>query len=142
MDTQSIETSQLVGPALRYAVAVAAGFYVSRIYSSYLVTNWVAPGIGEELGVLESSTTKVFAPEEKWSQAGPLIDEHIEVLERHDGDDTGETWCSRAVDWLNRGDMWADGRGPLIAACRAIAASHWGEYADVPSELVQEKSDE
>jgi hypothetical protein len=125
-DTVEVQVSELAGPALRYAVAVAAGYYVFEHADSYM---YRAPGARMNMPFF------LWRPDEDWQQTGPLIDDRIEILERHDGDDTGEKWLALASEPTD--DKWAKGEGPLVSACRAIVAAHSGDTARVPRELLE-----
>lgn len=138
MDTQSIKTSELTGPVLRYAVAVAVGYDLARRLPNSEEEAFFAFGSDapEDHRVILLHGLD-FEPDRDWSQLGSLIDRFLDSLFWFD-----DHWVASPVDDEHgTGIIEEYGDTPLIAACRAIAASHWGEYADIPSELV-EQSDE
>ena len=109
-----IKTSELTGAALDWAVAECAGVKTftlgGRIFD---------PTTSDELGT-------EFKPSTDWSQGGPLIAQHIFLLE-----DLGDyEWEATAANGGKcRGDT------VLQAVCRAYVASHLGDEVEVPEEL-------
>lgn len=105
-----VKTSELVGPALDWAVAEADGLRPYPHKGGF----WVLDG-------------KANAPLPKfstnWAQGGPLWDERATSMEYYDG------WLVAVVG--------GDARGPtkLIALCRAIVAAKLGDVVPVPVEL-------
>lgn len=133
-----VKTSDLIGPALDWAVAEAIEwkepiFCVGRISyikeDQYLMMEKPDPDeLDEVTDPYYFNHFEQWSPSRIWSQGGPLIREHIGSL-------------------VNQGGRWAvytrkpvfagNGETPLIAACRAIVAAKLGDQVDVPDELMQ-----
>ena len=114
-----VKTSDLIGPPLDWATAVAIG------HEPNLIALWPIVFVN---GLF-------FSPSTSWSQGGPLIEDHKACVAIFcDGD-----WCcafnpgERLQDWSDSGY----GPTPLIAACRAIVRAKLGETVSVPKELMQ-----
>lgn len=119
MKTITVETSQLSGAALDWAVAKAVGLvaYTQPDGPVY------RPDNGEE-----------WTPSTDWSQGGPLIERYCGLTDCRDAEQIepfyAETRCSNL-------DGYANGTTLLIAACRAIVAAELGDDVEVPAELVE-----
>ena len=115
MKTTTVETSQLSGPALDWAVAEAVGLvaYTQPDGPVYLPINGEA-----------------WSPSTNWSQGGPLIG-RLEVLTQYDD----SSWY--AIPMSEFGVIELYGPTPLIAICRAIVAAELGDDVEVPAELVE-----
>jgi len=126
-----IKTSELTGPALRWAVA-------------WLESKATPPGLEPpEVLLYRSTATNAYSYKRwainydtDWSQGGPIIErEGINLLHEHEG------WHAR----FGRMRLTFDGRAkhyhhefgptPLIAAMRCYVASRLGDEVDVPEEL-------
>ena len=142
-----VHVSQLVGQALDWAVAKAAGVQMFEMGhhgnwpGNYEVTKatQVEPAVIRDLmGKLwfEASLRSVpWSPSTDWSQAGPIIEKHqIELA--WDGVDRKALWWKATHQDIVQFQM---GETPLIAACRAIVAAHLGEVVSVPAELFQQE---
>ena len=126
-----MKTSDLIGPALDWAVLKAEG--KKSVYSPFKayagavnerITGWgvyLEPPERDEFGVI------TFEPSENWSQGGPII-EREKIETRHDG---RQSWCA----WVSSVGA-VHGPTPLIAAMRCFVASKLGDDADVPKELL------
>lgn len=128
-----VKTSDLIGPALDWAVAQIDG----------VKTLMMAPRKGEPkkpfalFGSLALSVggddESSYAPSTCWHCGGPLIEEHAWALpyrathRHHLG----------AFEACTPGGFPHNGPTPLIAACRAIVAALMGDQIDVPDELMQ-----
>lgn len=117
-----IKTSELIGPALDWAVAKCEDY-----------TGW-------------DDATEQFLPPRKeygyvqlydlnystdWAQGGPLIEREKIRLDT--------TWEYEDGHWSARIDSvggWWPGDTPLVAAMRCYVASKLGDEVDVPEELV------
>ena len=111
-----IKTSELEGAALDWAVARSLGEHIGTD------SEWC-------IGVL-------YSPSINWSQCGPLIRDHIIMLQHTQGAVIGDAcgeWMATAT--YDDGVCLAD--TPLIAACRAIVAAKLGDEVEVPSVLVE-----
>jgi hypothetical protein len=71
-----------------------------------------------------------YSPSTDWSQGGPLIAQHVVSL-------TNESshWSALAVA-AGKGCASEFGPTPLVAACLAIAAAHFGDTVEVPEVLL------
>ena len=117
-----LKTSELIGPALDWAVAKCESTPVAKHSTGrmYLVdTPW-----GDKSRV---KWIAEYGPSRHWAQGGPIIErEHIAVW--WDG-----IWHSK-YDGC-RPDQVQDALTPLIAAMRCFVASKLGDEVDVPEEL-------
>ena len=106
-----INTSELTGPALDWAVAKCEGF---------------KPHAAASLVLLEQ-----YLPTTRWAQAGPIIEREKIGSQRSIEGDWIAFVCSDSLDmeWLERGPT------PLIAAMRCYAASKLGDEIEIPEEL-------
>ena len=121
-----VKTSELIGPALDWAVAQCEG----KIY-----------GYKHQL-VDDCRDVIPYTPSTDWSQGGPLIERENLGLEKHRLDGPYQ-WA--ACDWhpvvvqghtcLER-SKYVYGPTSLIAAMRCFVASHLGDEVDVPEELL------
>lgn len=113
-----IKTSELTGPALRWAVAQCEG---------RTDPYWMNDGI-----------CGAYKPDHYWLQGGPIIER--EGIELHKWATDG--WRAQATSYtfLNTPDEKPDfaeqyGPTPLIAAMRCFVASKLGDEVEVPDEL-------
>lgn len=104
-----IKTSDLIGPALDWAVAVCEGETESVQFSSL------------------ASSKHYYAPSRKWAQGGPIIETN-EIDLFWDG---GDLWDGS----IDRGRFVESGPTPLVAAMRCYVASKLGDEVEVPDEL-------
>jgi hypothetical protein len=130
MDTVTVETSKLIGPALDWAVAKCEG-------EDYIAESGVN-GIG-----IEYEATNYSA---NWSQGGPIIEREMSKVFRN----VGGTWSAMILKdvpltpeeqgtslALSRREQWnGSGPTPLIAAMRCYVASNLGDTVQIPRELV------
>lgn len=114
-----IKTQDLTGPALDWAVALAAG-YKPRVYSTQSIRAELPTG-----GVIAP-----FMPGFRWSQGGPIIEREGISLE-WSGWGGDEQWLA----YIKHDDEFK-GPTPLIAAMRCYVASKLGDEVDIPEELV------
>jgi hypothetical protein len=121
-----MRTSELIGSALDYAVALAEGHPVSVLLDR-------TPGWRCAFGVL---TRARYSGD--WSQGGPIIErEQIELRNW-----ALKGWEAKATDYSERPNndhvfATALGRTPLIAAMRCYVASKLGDEIEIPTELTQ-----
>jgi hypothetical protein len=114
-----IKTSELIGPALDWAVEVANGTHWSA--NGYFVFRY--EGCGPN-GFVSKNPQWSYSTE--WSQGGPIIErERIET--RHDG---RKSWCA----WIESTGA-VHGPTPLIAAMRCYVTNKLGDEVNVPDEL-------
>lgn len=115
-----INTSELVGPALDWAVAVCQGISWEQ---GDLDAREYGPG---------------YSPSTNWAQGGEIIErEKIDltwdVTLRHK--DGGWTAIGQDPTDLDAPLCQEDGPTPLVAAMRCYVASRLGDEVDVPEEL-------
>ena len=127
-----IKTSELIGPALDWAVAMAEGHkhHVVGFPRPYLV--YTPRG--------KRSLYK-FQPHLNWVQGGPIIErEDIQIVRGNDlyfprGNDKGDyyepLWLASLKDVHN-----IHGPTPLIAAMRCYVASKMGDAVEIPKEIL------
>lgn len=108
-----MEVSELSGPALRYAVAIADGWDFSS--------------------QLDRIAFSGFCPDTDWSQGGPLLEKHYIELSIGDEGYWANRICTSRYGYDTRN---YHGNTMLIAACRAIVATKLGDAVQVPAELV------
>ena len=114
-----VSTAELTGAALDLAMADA-------------VMTHYQYGSGEiYLPNSSGEFTRLFQPSTDWAQCGPLIEKHqVNLIARPSPED----WCGAYIE--NGGvRILQDGETLLIAACRTIVASVYGETVSVPREL-------
>lgn len=120
MKTIKINTAELSGVALDWAVAEAVGLvaYTQPDGPVY------RPDNGEE-----------WTPSTDWSQGGPLIEKYQIEIKWYGVDGLAMWWNAWHQDIV----QFQLGDTILIAACRAIVAAKLGDTVDVPAELVEVK---
>jgi len=121
-----MKTSELTGPTLDWAVAMASGRGVKLTLRSYLGDN-----PGPEFLALEWEhgwkELYEYCPSTDWEQGGPII-EREKIGIGHDP----ELRCWLGVDTESKYQM---GNTPLIAAMRCYVASKLGDEVELPEEL-------
>ena len=107
-----MKTSDLIGPALDWAVAKCEG---EKPFKSGI--GWIIPSTGTRCGATGYSVA--------WEQGGPIIErEGIDLTKLCPG-----TWRAFLVP------NWYNGPTLLIAAMRCYVASKLGDEVEVPKEL-------
>ena len=132
MEMVEVNTCELVGPALDWAVAKADKKKIDDSRGKELRID-VVPGLQSP-----------WIPSVNWSQGGPLIEKHGIRLDRStNGYSWYAGWMFSDAGWNARYEM-IDGEGdesgissPLVAACRAIVTAKLGHEVSVPKELMQ-----
>jgi Protein of unknown function (DUF2591) len=113
-----MKTSELIGPALDWAVAKCEG--------------WSDEGL-EDIANGDKYPEHDFSTD--WAQGGPLIErERIGVYQG----DKERDWSAQAHGWLSdplRRYPFVRGPTPLIAAMRCYVASKLGDEVVIPSGL-------
>lgn len=125
-----IETSELTGPALDWAVARCEG-EVTAFGSDGITFGFKLNG---ELKVFAKgwAASMCWSPSTDWSQGGPINDrERISVIS--DFHEIKEGWIAESY----QGNIQQFGPTPLIAAMRCYVASKMGDAVDVPDELTK-----
>lgn len=130
-----VKTSELIGPALDWAVAQATGtkpVYTWRAFGVKHYGAWeTAPAIGPAVMLRPYSTDR----DQGWS----IAEREIGNLWKHNKLDPNEpdVWTAAAYHKAPDGTMlyYEDGPTPLIAAMRCYVASKLGDTVDIPEEL-------
>lgn len=119
------KTSELVGPALDWAVAKCEAGMLYLYYAD-----------GEPLYLEEAPDYhQKWNPSENWVQGGPIIEREKIDLSWQSAGQAG--WMAYGHDSTDCGIPLYDGNGPtpLIAAMRCYVASKLGDEVEVPDEL-------
>ncbi|WP_265532567.1 phage protein NinX family protein [Pseudomonas saponiphila] len=87
-------------------------------------------------GIGQEDVFHPYQPSTDWAQGGPLIEAFKLDLE-HDHD-RSRPWVSYQIVDPRLTTKGFAGETPLIAVCRAIVASHFGDTVSVPKELCHE----
>lgn len=132
-----MKTSELIGPALDYAVAKCDKRAVSIGYNHTMTGATI---FDTELLEMNVDNGAEFHPSTDWSQAGPLIErEKIELFYYGNMGIDGNPWEAQiGVDthYIDQtvGDAM-NGPTPLVAAMRCLVASRLGDEVEIPEEL-------
>ena len=149
-----VKTSDLIGPALDWVVAVAKGmepkfFTEDEAYRAYVMertlkhddyvsvlrpNNRITPlakFAGYNDGVCWKDT---FSPSTDWAHGGPIIEQENFKLDPRKGQWEATIW--------NEAEMQNPAYGPtiLIATMRCFCCSKLGDVVDIPEELCQQQS--
>ncbi len=137
----TINTQDLTGTALDWAVATSLGYTVSGSADDYGYTQWLTPA-----GTVLSYP---FRPSASGNDAMLLIRDHNIMLgpptrhvHRNGGPHAGwgPSGCWSATTfhagWSGRRAFASHENDPLIAAMRCLVAHHCGPVVDVPQELL------
>ena len=118
-----VKTSELIGPALDWAVAKC-------LPNPQDVTC--------KNGVVRRQPVQyAFTPSTDWAQGGPIIEREEIGLRRNAPCSRGREWeASPSITAKGAGGKWGYGPTPLIAAMRCFVASRLGDEIDAPDELV------
>ena len=109
-----MKVSELIGPALDWAVAKCAGRALHRSKSG----RWM---------------TANYEPSADWAQGGPIIEREVISLIHPKYD----CWTAHCYDKTVDDESYTlDGPTPLIAAMRCYVASKLGDEIEVPKELI------
>jgi hypothetical protein len=114
-----VKTSDLIGPALDWAVAKCRGFE-GLDEDEWLIRDGIA-----------DMPLSAYNPSSDWSQGGPII-EREELTVGYAKIECG-FWTARTTAYPPE---YTRGPTPLIAAMRCYVASKMGDEVDVPSELL------
>lgn len=129
MKTIKINTAELSGAALDFAVAVAIGKQPVLWDACCGDMDWQPAENRMSPFISVGADMAQWSPSTEWSQGGPLIEKY-------------DVWLSSDAipgPWLAsiNGCGLETGPTPLIAACRAIVYDKLGGTVDVPAELVE-----
>lgn len=118
-----LRTSELIGPALDWAVAKAEGYEVALSEATRLVI------------IRRQNVVDYFDPSTNWGWGGPITErEHINT------DWVGSEWSAKSWALLDGKVLqqtgYAYGLTPLVSAMRCFVASKLGDEVDVPEALL------
>ena len=142
MQMIEVKVSELIGPALDWAVANAIGADI-EIKANYVEINHLV----DRPDGSRSRVWEPFKPSTNWSQGGPLIHKYEIIFFRTQylkGRGRGK-FLSATIGFAQtvskeNAKQWADigsGFPHLIAACRAIVEAKLGDTVQVPADLVE-----
>lgn len=121
-----IKTSELIGPALDWAVCNAAGMF--EVYPKI--------GVGKTfLRLHTGNSAKYIHPSTEWAQGGPIV-EREKITLAYLKVEGVIRWEARYFDDAGRFRSCDYGPTPLIAAMRCYVAYKIGGEVDVPEELL------
>jgi hypothetical protein len=136
-----VKTSDLIGPALDWAVGAALGYTRSTVENLF---DRKGPSPAPA-GFWVETDPDAFGPSADWAQGGPIIDrEQIETAP-WDTEEAADRkpYGFAATSWRARNlrEYMYDAEGhfgptPLIAAMRCFVASKLGDEVDIPEELL------
>ena len=125
-----MKTSDLIGPALHWAVANIEGVRIETSTERGYLVNLCEPI------TFWFNVDDIWDPSTDWSQGGPIIErEFIDVDFDEDEHQRWEAFFSRYSEAYPGGVM-CHGPTPLIAAMRCFVASKLGDEVDVPKEIL------
>ena len=130
-----MNTSELQGAALDWAVGIAAGYM--RLENGQWVVQLPAVGDGVSLP-FAAGPRCTFSPSTRWAQGGPIIEQELnDLFKLHGRVGDPPVWC--AAKHVHRDGHTAllslTGPTPLVAAMRCFVASRLGDEVDIPEEL-------
>ena len=128
-----VKTAELTGAALDYSVLLASGWQECRPWDGQLQRIAARGGMeyclaGVQSDAYPSVKNAQNSPSTDWAQGGPLIDRY-DVSLANAASSTGHWACVKI-------SLRQPGPTRLIAACRAIVASVYGDTVSVPKELI------
>lgn len=132
-----IKTSELIGPALDWAVAKLLEEGDRKITLIRLTSiGWV---VEREVEFDSAPNFERFFPSRSWAQGGPIVDREIGNLWKHNKLNPADADVCTAAAYHKAPDgtfvYHEDGPTLLIAAMRCYVASKMGDEVDVPEEL-------
>ncbi len=141
------KTSELTDAALAYAAACAEGMSFPALKHVQYPDDapWVLHPNGTILSAEEVPSNTMsrhyvytfWAPQEDWSQGGPIIErEGISLQINMDGDWHATKWVGRLISARHNVQRPTKSY-PLVAAMRCFVASKLGDEVDVPQELLK-----
>lgn len=124
MEMIEVKTSELIGPALDWAVATAQKLdvYVFDQDKPYCYTTD------------PECSGRSYSPSVQWDQAGPIIESYkIDFAYEDNGILFAYAWDLDGREGCGQ----AHGNTHLVAACRAVVDGKLGDTVSVPKELMQ-----
>ena len=133
--TVEVQTSELTGAALDWAVAMSEG--ATNLYFDTVACWWFTLNGVDRVLSSGWSDKQNYCPSTDWRYGGPLIEDHgIFLLPR-----SNAAGWDAYIELDTAYDCWsfsAEGYGPtpLTAAMRCLVASKLGDTVQVPAELI------
>jgi len=118
-----MKTSELISPALDWAVAKCEGLEFVEYKNKTIYVNKYCPLTGD------FEVQYGFKPSVYWNQGGPIIEREKIVVAPYNN----QNW--HAWPFSNFDSDSITGTTPLIAAMRCYVASKLGDEVDIPEEL-------
>ena len=159
-----IKTADLIGPALRYAVAVCEGFNVGILTVEEQWERFIEGASPEDLekyadeyadikagfkteickvhddGYKSALDARAWRFDEDWGVGGPIIDRALISVVHND--DEGQWEAGQRVQLQSmfgfNGDNYSVGPTSLIAAMRCHVTSELGDEVEIPDELMKQ----
>lgn len=129
-----VKTSELIGPALDWAVAASLWPEHIHKYPAWWFRDYPDGCYLWEALDGGSSAVSAFSPQTQWEQGGPIIErERICLHAALPGGD----FCAYYREVIEDDERWFYGPTPLIAAMRCRVARKLGDEIDVPEELLK-----
>ena len=124
-----MKTSELIGPALDWAVMKIEGRVLVQTLGGGLLVNGRHED-GRELPE-DWQMTFMWHPSTNWAQGGPIIEREEIALA------PGYNWeATKEIEYRGEADYCVQhGPTPLVAAMRCIVASNLGDEVEIPEEL-------
>lgn len=134
MSMIKVKTSELIGPALDWAVAKAEKSHIVILPPGNPEERWPIQHAGYPEGP--------YWPSQDWSQGGPLLEKHDVYFDRYPCDEVGSV-VARLGPIPSPNSYFQNPSSPtrLIAACRAIVFAKFGAYVHIPEELIKGAQD-
>jgi hypothetical protein len=118
----TMKTSELLPPALDWAVTQAEGLTIKEIEP-------------QAVRILDAGFVRLWQPTLLWAQAGPIIErEWLQLTPWPNESDENQRW--HCVQHDAPVQCHAYGPTPLVAAMRCFVASKLGDEVEVPKELL------
>ena len=122
-----MKTSELIGPALDWAVALAQGA-TNLKYDT--IASWWFVLEGKDRTLSKGwSASQSYNPSTNWAQGGVLIEQEKIRCIPYSVEGAGWYACKDALNFKEAGPT------PLIAAMRCLVASRLGDEVEIPNEL-------
>ena len=126
-----IKTSELIGPALDWAVAKCDGALHPLGNVRVIDSKWLLICVGGDPN--HGASRVYFRPSTDWAQGGPIIERERLSIRPDVAAPEFRAFVIRPPIGLSHRYI---GSTPLIAAMRCYVASKLGDEVDVPKELI------
>lgn len=129
-----IKTSELIGAALDWAVAVCDGYECQ--FEDEVSGPWLVP---QEGFLHDEKPLSRYSPSTNWAQGGPLLEEELMQVFNYAKSSPNEPWFVEKKHFGRHhkaGRSYAEGPTILIAAMRCLCASRLGDEVEIPKDLM------